>query len=108
MLHYLGQFLRDYFFVLLLTGLFVLTYLFWVFNTNPEMAAGLKEINNGVFYALLALLGIRPLARPVVPAIHADNIESASTQSGDINLAPTNAPADAGKEKENENQITDS
>lgn len=74
----IGQFIKDNFYVLLMSALFVFTYLFWYYNKNPDMAGALKDINNGVFYGLLALIGVRPLTRPVAPTIQA------STQTGDI------------------------
>ena len=88
-----NTFFRDNFFVLLMAALFIFTFLFWFYNRNPDMNQPLKDINQGVFYGLLALIGVRP--RATAPTIQADNIESASTINGDI----TGAAGENGKEK---------
>ena len=85
--------LKEKFDVLLVAGLFTTVFLFYVLNTFPDREAALHELWQGLLFALLALLGLRP--RP--PAVG-----SASTESGDVLIQPT--PADpATKEKQNEN-----
>lgn len=92
-------FFRDNFHVLLMAALFVFTYLFWYYSPNPDLTPHLKDINQGVFYGLLALIGIRP--RATTPPV---NIDTLTTEGGDINARPnSNAPAESGKEiKRNE------
>jgi hypothetical protein len=99
-------FLRDNFYVLLMSALFIFTFLFWYYNRNPDLTVPLKEFCQGVFYGLLALIGVRPRATPTINAdnISADNIETATTQTGDINT-PKTTPADPAKDEIKENEI---
>lgn len=93
-----GDFWRENFYVLLLAGLFLFTFLFWYYNPNPDLNAGLREINQGIFYALLAVFGVRN-ARGTA----ADRATpSASTQTGDIIAITPNDPA-GGPETKPEN-----
>lgn len=78
------QFLRDKFDILLIAALFVFVFLTWI-GGPPDRAGDVKELAQGLLYALLALLGIRPRSGP--PAI-----DTATTESGDI---ITNVPAAA-------------
>lgn len=92
---------RENFLVLLLTALFLIVLTLWEFERDVEKAKDFKEISNGVFYALLALLGVRPLARQVVPpaAIQVDNAQN--VQSGgptSIGTAAGNVGNDVARE----------
>ena len=78
-----------------MAALFVFTYLFWYYSPNPELTPHLKDINQGVFYGLLALIGIRP--RAATPPV---NIETVTTEGGDIN-----APGEPGKEKKQNEKL---
>lgn len=75
-----------------MAGLFLFTYLFWYYASNPELSSHLKDINQGVFYGLLALIGIRPRGSTAAPV----NIDTVTTEGGDIN-----APGEPGKGKQN-------
>jgi hypothetical protein len=82
------NFIREKFEILLVAGLFTLVFMFYVTNVVPERSDALRELWQGLLYAFLALLGVRPRATA---------IGTASTESGDIITQPP--PADPAKEK---------
>ena len=69
-------FIRDKFEILLVAGLFTLVFMFYVTNVVPERSDALRELWQGLLYAFLALLGVRPRPQPA--------IGTATTESGDI------------------------
>jgi hypothetical protein len=98
-----SNFLREKFDILLVTALFagVLTA-FLVFR-GSDAAAYLKDVSNGLLYALLALLGVRRAAA------------SGSTGTGDVNInqpppadpaLTQTAPADPAKENQSDSNKT--
>lgn len=86
-------FFREQFQILLIAVLFVTAFLFYYFNQDPAKSADLKDVTQGLLYALLAVFGLRP--RPGSPA---DRMPSASTETGDISITQP-PPADPAKEK---------
>jgi uncharacterized membrane protein len=117
---WLKRLVRENFLVLLLTALFLIIIFLWKVEGDVERAKDFKEIANGVFYALLALLGVRPLARQVVPppaAVQVENadvvrsggptaIQSAGTASAADNAVPGDVLDDnAGRDDVRSTQI---
>lgn len=86
-------FWREQFQVLLVAGLFLVTFATFVAGLGgPDLTIWLKDICQAFLYAFLAMLGVRRLTPNVGPA---------TTESGDINIQPP--AAEPPKEKKNEN-----
>lgn len=97
------QFGREKFDVILVAALFIVVFLFYYYNAAPDRNGDLKEFAQGLLFAMLALLGVRP--RSTGPTtIQAETIETASTQTGDI-VGSSNAPGETGRKKQNENEL---
>lgn len=93
----LPSFLREKFDVLLVTALFIGVLTAYIVFRESEPAGYLKDVANGLLYALLALLGIR----------RGSAVGTASTESGDVNIQPP--PGDEeqpAKTKDDGQQIT--
>ncbi len=81
---------RENFQVMLVAGLFTLVFLTYVGTMDPDRAAAMRELWQGLLYAFLALLGLRPKGTAV---------GSASTTTGDVVVQQQPPPADPAKEK---------
>lgn len=76
-------YLREKFDPVVVGLLFLICFLVWIFGPiPPERSDNVFNIVQGLLYGFLAMLGVRPRAQG--PAIQATNIETASTETGDI------------------------
>lgn len=79
-------FAKEKFELLLVAAIFMFVFTAYIGTVDPDRAVALKELWQGLLYAFLALLGVRP--RPGSPADRAA-VGSASTESGDIIVEPS-------------------
>lgn len=97
------NFIRDKFDPMIAAGLFVFVFLVWIYGPVPEsLSDKVFNLAQGLLYAFLALLGVRPRTGP---AIQADNIEKASTDSGDILQTGAADPPKGQKYNDEQNKI---